>query len=95
MANLYGQNPWILDTVVAAVEQPYKNSNINVDHFEFVGYGADTDTCQIKDGNGNIIWEGNGASDLEEVRSGRVGWVQKGLFLSQRTGTGVVRVFIR
>jgi hypothetical protein len=92
VANDVSSNPWILDT--AGTVPVLGKSNINVEHFELVGYAADTDTCQIKNGAGKIIWEANGAADLSEVRSGKIGWIQGGLFLSQVTA-GKVRVYIK
>lgn len=90
MANNVSTNPWILDTVTAGVILP---TNMKIKHIEFTGYNLATDTCQVQDGNGNIIWQGNGAADFQEVRSGAVGWVHSGLRLSQ-ISSGVVRVYL-
>jgi hypothetical protein len=90
VANNIVSNPWILDTVTAAVLLPM---NMKVHHFEFVGYATNTDTCQVQDGHGNVVWQGNAAADLEEVRSGNVGWIHNGLRLSQ-ISSGQVRVFL-
>ena len=95
MANDPSTNPWILDTV--STTPVLGTSNVYVEHFEFADYTTVTDTCTIKNGAGKSIWTGHGASDNEEVRSGKVGWVFGGLYLSQLTGgsTGKVKVFIR
>lgn len=91
MANNVTTNPWVLDTVTASVLLP---TNMRVDHFEFVGYGAQTDTCQVQNGQGVVIWQGHGTSDLQEVRSGAVGWIFGGIRLSQ-ISSGQVRVYLK
>lgn len=93
MANDYSTNPWILDTVTAAPDFPFK-STIYVDHFEWVDYAADTDTVTLTNGAGKLVWKANGASDLSEVRSGHVGAISGGVFMSQLTGAGKIRVFL-
>jgi hypothetical protein len=94
MANSYVANPWILDTAGTAVESPYKKSNVDVTEVIWVGYTGDTDTCELQDGNGRTVWIGNGKSDLSDLRSGKLGWIQNGLFLKQLT-SGKVYVYIR
>ena len=91
MANDVSTNPIILDTV--GTTPVLGSSNMYVDHFEFVDYTADTDTCSISNGAGKVVWKANGAVDLQEVRSGKVGTVFGGLYLSAKTA-GVVRVFL-
>ena len=90
MANNITTNPWILDTTTTSVIWP---CTLYVDHYEFVDYTNDMDTCTIKNGAGVEVWKANGASDLEEVRSGKVGVVHGGLYLSQLSA-GKVRVFL-
>jgi hypothetical protein len=91
MANNVSGNPWILDTAGAALVWPAK---VFVEHFEFVDYAGDTDNCELKDASGRSIWKNNGAADLQEVRSGKIGWVS-GVALTTVTGTGKVRVYIK
>ncbi len=45
-------------------------------HMEFVGYSADAHTCVLQDANGNTVWQTNGKSDLSNVVSQSIGWVQ-------------------
>ena len=92
MANDMSTNPWILDTTKTAPEDPFR-CTVYVDHFEWVEYTGDTDTVTIKNGAGKEIWKANGASDLQEVRSGHVGTVFGGLFVSAMTA-GKIRVFL-
>ena len=92
MANDFTTNPWILDT--AGLANGYEGGNVFVDHMEMTGYTQDTDTCLVVNLNGREVWAGNGASDLEEVRSGKIGVVNNGLYLSQ-ISSGKVRVYIR
>lgn len=73
MANRLTENPFVIDTAGAAA---IFKTNIQVEYFEFVGYNLDTDNVIVQDGAGNLIWQENGASDLRNVRSGRIGWVQ-------------------
>lgn len=94
MANSYVANPWILDTAGTAVEAPYKKSPINVAEIVFVGYTLDTDTCELQDGNGRTVWVGNGKSDLSDVRSGHIGWIQNGIFL-KTLDHGKVYIYIK
>lgn len=52
----------------------FKNS-AKIRHIEFGGYAADADTAIIRDANGNDIALMNGATDLETVRTGNIGYV--------------------
>jgi hypothetical protein len=96
MANDISSRQWRLDTALAfgqpgAVIWPYE---INIEHIEFTGYGAQGTQAVIKDRNGKIKWSPTGAADLEEVRSGKIGWVE-GLCLDTIQGGGVVTVYLR
>lgn len=73
MANRLTENPFVIDTAGATV---LFKGNINVDYFEFSGYALDTDNVIVNDNSGNLVWQENGASDLRNVRSGHVGWIQ-------------------
>ena len=72
MANVLTGRQWKIDTASATA---LLSSEIKVEQIEFSSYSVDTDTVSIQDKNGRIIWEGNGASDLQTVRSGKIGWV--------------------
>jgi hypothetical protein len=92
MANDVSANPWILDTVTAGIIPPCLT--IRVHHMEFVDYNNDTDTCEVMSGDGKSLWKANGAADLQEVRSGEVGWVQSGLRVSQLSA-GKIRIYVK
>jgi hypothetical protein len=65
-------------------------SEIKVAHFEWTGYAAAA-TCVLKDRNGKIKWSPTAATDLEEVRTVKVGWIE-GLILDTLS-SGVVTVY--
>lgn len=89
MANSITTNPWILDTTGATVLWP---SRVKINNIEFAGYAVDTDNCLVQDKHGRTVWIGNGSSDLQTVRSGKIGWVD-GLILNTLT-SGKVYVYI-
>ena len=94
MANDMTRNPWVLDTVGTiwgTVDQPLP---CEINQVEFAGYALDTDTCELQDLDSKTIWIGNGASDLETVRSGKLGVIHKGVKLTTLTA-GKVYVYIR
>lgn len=92
MANVLSGNPWTLDTVSAI---PFWTGQIDVLYIEMIDYTLDTDTVQLKDGFGRVVWEGNGAADLEPVRSGHVGWVHGMAFTASSNAATRVRVYYR
>jgi len=65
---------------------------VKVEHIEFINYTADTDTCTVLDGTDRKVWEGNGASDLRAVRSGKIGWVD-GIKVTA-CSAGEVRIYL-
>lgn len=89
MANKLSINPWIIDTAGASILYV---TDIEVRHFEFTGYGAQGSQCIVQDRFGNNVWVGLGAADLEEVRSGPVGWIY-GLAVPTLENGGVLRVY--
>lgn len=63
---------------------------------EFMQYIADADTCTIVRKNGKDLWDGNGASDLETVRSGVIGWIDGGIAIPNNGITnGIVKIYHR
>lgn len=48
---------------------------IKVEHFEWSGYANATDVIILKDQNGKVVWKAGGTTDKQEVRSGKVGWI--------------------
>lgn len=90
MANNLGQRPWVIDTAAATI---LWTSQVKIVHIEFAGYTADTDKCVIKNAQGLIICQLDGASDLETVRSGKIGFVS-GLAVTQIDGGGIVRIYL-
>lgn len=91
MANDIAANPWSLDTVGATIIWP---SWIKVAHFEMIDYTVDTDTVQLQDRNGRVVWEGNGASDLRPIVSMRVGWINGLVFAASNNAATRVRVYL-
>ncbi len=81
MANDVTANPMVLDTAGVTVLWPYK---AKVLHFEFANYAAVGNACVIQGTDGKIKWSVTGASDLSEVRSAKVGWIN-GIVLSTLT----------
>jgi len=83
--------PWILNTPAAGVI--LKTGNIKIAHIEMSGYANQSDQAVLQDANGREICTLTGAADLEEVRSGKVGWVQ-GLIYQSGPLVGTVKVYI-
>jgi len=89
MANDLSARQWLLDTAGSTLLWPFE---VKIIQIEFESYAADTDTCTVTDRNGKLVWQGNGSSDLQTVRSGRIGWVE-GLKLTALT-SGKVLVYL-
>ncbi len=60
---------------------------VRLAHIEFTDYADDADSFSITDVAGHVIWEGNGAVDLQPVRSGKVGWAHGIIVASLTNGT--------
>lgn len=90
-------NPLRIDAAdVATVPVTVWTGNVHVLQIEFAGYAADTDTCQIQNKSGKIFWLGNGAADLETVRSGHVGTCIGGIKIPVAgITTGSVFIYIK
>jgi len=86
-----GTRQWTINAADLPTGVFYK-PNIRVKEIEFSGYAADTDTFEILDRDGTLVWSGNGKADLSPVRSGDVGWVN-GMEISDLTA-GTIFVFI-
>lgn len=95
MANNQTTNPWVLDT--AGSTDLWPNGMVFVEQFEFYNYVLDADTCVLTDRNGVTVWVGNGADDLETIRSGKIGPVNglKLTTLDNAAGGSRVAVYIR
>lgn len=87
-------NPWTVNAVDASATPIWKGE-VFIDNIEFMLYAFDTDVCVITDLAGRVVWNGNGAADLETVRSGKIGWVHGGLIVSSITTSGTVRIYIK
>lgn len=94
MANDVTRNPWILDTVATVWGTTAAPLPLKVDHFEFFAYALDTDQVILKDLDGKIIWQDNGADDLKAVRSGGIGWLHRGLKVDTLTAGAKVAVYV-
>lgn len=89
MANSITTNPWVVDTPSATI---LFQGNVKVKHMEYSLYTAQGSQCIVNDRNGKVIWSATGASDLEEVRSGNVGWVE-GIAVPTLENSGILRVY--
>jgi hypothetical protein len=89
MSNQLAGNPWILDG--SSLTKVLVTTWIKVEHFEYSGYTSNTSSkAQLADRNGNVIWTATGATDNEEVRSGKVGWINGLQELSHTDGKVLV-----
>jgi hypothetical protein len=70
--------------------------NVHVLQVEFADYIADADTCIINNKAGKTFWHGNGAADLQTVRSGHVGTCMGGIVIPTGGITnGSVYIYIK
>ena len=91
MANDLSSNPMVFDTAAAGtVVWPY---NMKIHHFEYSGYGTQGNLAILKNKNGKIVCQMTGADDLEEVRSGNIGWIE-GLIVDTLQGNGIVLAYL-
>jgi hypothetical protein len=101
------RNPWVITSTgvvwgaagAGAQAQPFPGSSAqplpaDIGQVEFTGYNAGTDYCVIEDLDGKVIWRGDGAADLETVRSGKIGWVHRGVQVTTLTAGSVI-IYIR
>lgn len=72
MANILSTNPWNIDTPGAGI---LKSGALKLKHIEFYGYAAATDKVIIQNRFGTVIAQLSGTTDLQEVRTGAIGWV--------------------
>ena len=89
MANDLASNPWVFDTAAATI---LYQGDIEVRHMEFVDYGVQGSLCVVKDRYGKVVWKATGAADLEEVRSGPMGWIY-GIAVTTLQNGGILRVY--
>jgi hypothetical protein len=68
MPNSLTSNPWVIDTPGAAI---LFAGDVYIEHMEWSQYQAAA-TCTVQDRFGKVIWQPGPASDLEEVRTGKV-----------------------
>lgn len=90
-------NPLSIDAAdVAVTGVTVWLGNVHVLQVEFMNYTADNDTCDILNLAGKNFWHGNGAADLETVRSGHVGWCMGGIKIAVGgITTGTVKIYIK
>lgn len=90
-------NPLTIDAAdVAVVGVTVWLGNVHILQVEFQGYINDNDTCDVLNLAGKTFWHGNGASDLETVRSGHSGWCMGGIKIPVGGITnGTVRIYIK
>lgn len=91
MADQLSGNPWVLDgTTKNAV---LVSTWIQVEHFEFADYTAGA-SVTLADRNGRIVWNATATSDLQEVRSAKVGWINGLQNLSSAQNSGTILVYL-
>lgn len=90
MANQMAELPWAIDTPSASL---LFSTMVFVEHFEFVGYALDTDSVIVQNKNGQVVWQNNGAADLRNVISAKIGDVN-GLKVTTLT-SGKLLVYFR
>jgi len=89
-------NPWTIAAADVAAAQIIWRGNVHILNIEMQGYAADTDVCTVLNLAGKVIWQGNGASDLETVRSGHIGNIIDGVkFGAGGITAGFVRIYIK
>lgn len=72
MANQLAVLPWVIDTQSATA---ITASRLKILHMEFTGYTDATHKCAVTDAAGNPVWQADGRTDLDPVRSGIIGWI--------------------
>ena len=95
MANDVSGRQWRLDTAVpfGTAGAIIWNGAVLIKDAVFTGYGAQTDTCIIKDGAGRVVADATGSTTLAPIRMGEIGWVNS--FCLDTLGSGVVVVYIK
>lgn len=89
-------NPWTIAAADVVAAQTVWKGNVHILNIEMEGYAADTDTCVILNLAGQVIWQGNGAADLQTLRSGHIGNVIGGVkFGAGSITAGFVRIYIK
>jgi hypothetical protein len=92
VANDISARPWKIDTANANVI--IWPSWMDIEHIEFSGYSTQGSVAQLVDRNGRIVWTATGTSDLQQVRSGKVGHVN-GLICTACENGGVILVYVK
>lgn len=94
MANDVSANPHSLDTVGSSSSLAFP-STVFCEHVEMSDYAADTDVAVIKNRAGKVVVSLNGASDLQTVRTGKIGKIEGGYYVSTLTTGAKLRMYIR
>ena len=58
---------------------------------EFLAYTSTSDTVEIQNASGQVIFSASGSADLDVVRSGKIGWVS-GLIVPVTTSAGAPNI---
>lgn len=72
MANQLASNPWIVDTPSASV---LYQGNMQHAQVEYIDYQDSSHVVEVQDRNGRVVARLKGSTDLQTVRTGRMGWV--------------------
>jgi len=89
-ASQLATNPLTFDSADALPIVGFKN-NCKIRSISFQDYTSATDTCQLQDSLGHVIWDGHGEADLSPVTSFAIGTTY-GIQCTQIT-SGRVRVY--
>ena len=90
-----GNNPGDVVSISGVFYLVVWRGQAHIYQVEFQGYAGDTDVCTIDQSNTKILWFGNGAADLQTVRSGNLGWSNGVLIPNNGITNGNVRIYHR
>lgn len=66
-------------------------NRMRITQIEFAGYDTATDSVEVQNSLGQIVWTSTGNADLSTVRSGCIGWIY-GLLVPANTSKAVVNI---
>lgn len=83
-------NPLIFNPADTSASIVFTN-RMKIIQVEFAGYVDAANSCEIQNQLGQTVWYGDGKTDLDTVRSGRIGWIN-GLIVPANTTAGNVNI---
>lgn len=90
-------NPLVITaTDVASVAVIIWTGCVHIWEVAFSEYATQAASCSLRNLNGKEIWFGQGAADLETVRSGHLGTINGGLkVLAVGITNGTMRIYMK